>query len=94
MSKRKEKFEDDGRVIANMNVDGMPWHGGFSRRDTGEDSPSDEQVEHNRAEMSKLSKKQTLYMVLGVLGAALAVAAIVAVVYLLFILFAQFVWFK
>lgn len=94
MSKRKEKFEDDGRVIANMNVDGMPWHGGFSRRNSAEESLSDEQVEHNRAEMSKLSKKQTLYMVLGVLGAALAVAAIFAIGYLLFILFAQFVWFR
>ena len=94
MSKRKEKFEDDGRVIANMNVDGMPWHGGFSRRDTGEESPSDEQVEHNRAEMSKLSKKQTLYMVLGVLGAALAVAAVFILIYFLLILFCRFVWFK
>ena len=23
--KHKEKFVDDGRVIADMNVDGMPW---------------------------------------------------------------------
>jgi len=23
---RKSGFEDDGRVIANMNVDGMPWY--------------------------------------------------------------------
>ena len=29
MKKRnKEKFVDDGRVIANMNVDGMPWYSG------------------------------------------------------------------
>ena len=27
MGKRKrEEFEDDGRTIANMNVDGMPWY--------------------------------------------------------------------
>ena len=24
--KKKEAFEDDGRTIANMNVDGMPWY--------------------------------------------------------------------
>ena len=94
MAKRKEKFEDDGRVIANMNVDGMPWNTGFAGRENGAEKLSDEEVEYNRAEMAKLTKKQTFYMVLGVLGAALAVAAIFALGYLLFILFAQFVWFR
>ena len=23
---KKEKFEDDGRQIANMNIEGMPWY--------------------------------------------------------------------
>lgn len=26
MSKKDKKYEDDGRVVAPMNVDGMPWY--------------------------------------------------------------------
>ena len=91
--KKKEKFEDDGRVIASMNVDGMPWHMGGSPA-PGAENISDEQAEANRAELTKLSKKDTFFMILGVVGAALAVAAVFALGYLAFILVAHFVWFK
>ena len=88
MKRKKDDFEDDGRVIANMNVDGMPWHDPSASYTDGEGS------ERNREELQKLTKKQTFFMILGVLGAALAVAAVFAVGYLLFILFCQHVWFK
>ena len=26
--RKKEKFEDDGRTVADMNVEGMPWYRG------------------------------------------------------------------
>lgn len=26
--KKKDKFEDDGRTVADMNVEGMPWYRG------------------------------------------------------------------
>ena len=88
MKRKKDDFEDDGRVIANMNVDGMPWHDRSAAFSDGADS------DRNREELQKLTKKQTFFMILGVLGAALAVAAVFAVGYLLFILFCQHVWFK
>ncbi len=88
--KQAKRFdpEDDGRVIANMNVDGMPWHNQLP----GPDAPED--AEGNREKLSKLDKKQTFFLVMGVVGAALAVAAVFILIYFLFILFCRFVWFK
>jgi hypothetical protein len=95
MARKKEKIDDDGRVIANMNVDGMPWYAGFTRGKGGDADPSvPVDPEANREELSKLGKKQTFFLILGVLGAAMAIAAVFALGYLAFILFAQFVWFK
>ena len=88
MSKRKDDFEDDGSVIANMNVDGMPWYDGVSEKKTSEEA------EASKEELRKLSKKETFYLVMGVLGAALAVAAVFAIGFLLFILFCENIWFK
>ncbi|MBO7405988.1 MAG: hypothetical protein J6V14_00035 [Clostridia bacterium] len=88
---RKQKRidpEDDGRVIASMNVDGMPWHNPVAN------PAAPENVEENREKLGELDKKQTLFLVLGVVGAALAVAAVFVVVYFLFILFCRYVWFK
>lgn len=32
MSKRKkDEFVDDGRIIANMDIEGMPWNNGYNR---------------------------------------------------------------
>ncbi len=88
--KRAKRFdpEDDGRVIANMNVDGMPWHNPLS------EAAAPENAEQNREKLGELGRKQTLFLILGVVGAALAVAAVFVVIYLLFILFCNYVWFK
>ena len=66
--KQAKRFdpEDDGRVIANMNVDGMPWHNPLP----GPEAPAD--AEGNREKLSKLDKKQTFFLVMGVVGAAIA----------------------
>ena len=90
MSRKEKKTdaEDDGRVIARMNVDGMPWYAPQTPGTKPEDA------ERNAAELRKLSKGETFHMILGVLGAALTVAAVFAVGYLLFILFCRYVWFK
>lgn len=81
--KKKDDFEDDGRVIANMNVDGMPWYARHAKKQEGESQ-----------DLHKLTKKETLHLILGVIGAALLVAAIFIGGYLLFILFCEHVWFK
>ena len=86
MSKKDKDYEDDGRVIADMNVDGMPWYSGGK--------PDTPDAEKNAEELRKLGKRETLHLVLGVLGAALTVTAVFAIGYLLFILFCRYVWFR
>ncbi len=93
MKKRKKKVydDDDGRVIAPMNVDGMPWNhespvsqsenGEFPQKKTGEDE-------------LPLTPGEKRAMMGGVFAAALLVAGIFVLAALLFILFCIFVWFK
>lgn len=83
--KKKEKFIDDGRVVAPMNVDGMPWY-------TEGKNPS---ADKNWKEME--SKEMTfgekLAMMRGVLAAALLVLSVFGIGLFLFILFCVKVWF-
>ncbi|MEG2008035.1 MAG: hypothetical protein RR055_04335 [Oscillospiraceae bacterium] len=75
--------EDDGRVIAHMDVDGMPWHieNGINRRenDSGENG-----------DMTPSARRAYTW---GVLRAAFLVIGVFALVYFLFILFCTNVWF-
>lgn len=82
--KYKEKFVDDGRTIANMNVDGMPWY-----NPQKEDyAPSD------KIKKEPPSAMETLSIMKGVTLAALLVAGVFVIGFALFILFCVFVWFK
>lgn len=78
--KTKEYTDDDGRTVANMNVEGMPWY--VERRPTSDVQPE------------KLTARQTWSMIGGVLSAALLVAAAFGLVYFLFICFCDFVWLR
>ena len=71
--KRKVYDDDDGRTIADMNVDGMPWY----RPENGQRPASP---------MDELSKKEGRALMWGVLGAAMLVALVFVVGYLIFIL--------
>ncbi len=87
--KKQNKWEDDGRTIADMNVDGMPWYNpGKKARDA---APS--KTESGEAP-EPMGFKETLYVTKGVLLASLAVAAVFIVVFFLFILFCKFIWLK
>ncbi len=92
MSKKRAKpvYEDDGRTIANMNVEGMPWYRakGSAPADGGEKSGSSDSAPQ------ELSGEGKRAMTRGVLLASLLVGSIYAVVILLFILFCIFVWFR
>ena len=89
MKKRKKKvYDDDGRVIAPMNVDGMPWN----RK--GPVDPSKASKEKKDEEELSLTSAEKRAMMGGVFAAALLVAGIFVVAALLFILFCIFVWFK
>ncbi len=80
---KKEKFVDDGRTIANMNVDGMPWY-----------NPSKDAGGNRSAQdFSDLTKKEKRAMMGGILAAALLVGAIFIGGALLFIVFCTNIWF-
>ena len=80
--KRKTYDDDDGRVIANMNVDGMPWYVDMAKKKqerTGDDP--------------ELTKEEMRYTMWGALKAGLLIAGVFVVGALIFILFCLHVWF-
>ena len=83
--KRKLHDDDDGRVIANMNLDGMPWY------------QRSERFERNKREQasdfSDLTKEETREIVKGALKASLLIAGVFILAMLVFILFCLYVWF-
>lgn len=91
MKSKKFYDDDDDRVIARMDVDGMPWHNPMApeRDDAAEDAPRSNNVEPP----PKLTRREMLAYTWGALKAALCVAAVFAIVYFLFILFCTEVWF-
>ena len=86
MSPRKRKIydDDDGRTIAEMNVDGMPWYVRARERPAGNEDAG-------REELSRSEKRAMLF---GVLKASMLVGGVYIVVFLAFILFCINVWFK
>ena len=86
---RKNHEDDDGRVIANMNVDGMPWHirDGMMRRQQEQSNP-------NRLDFSDLTEDETREIVKGTMKAALLIGSIFMLGIGLFLLFCVFVWFR
>ena len=68
--KKKKEFEDDGRVIAPMNVDGMPWYDGRKTSDRGKKSENDADdfnYKNLPPEEKKLYRKQTRAIIWGIL---------------------------
>lgn len=90
MTKKKpEQPEwDDGRTIANMNVDGMPWYSPGKRISRRKDREKPE----DREEV--LTKQESRYYTWGALKAALLVVGILCAGLVLFVLFCQHVWFR
>lgn len=60
--KKQEIEEDDGHVIANMNVEGMPWY------------RKEEKWHEKGKKDAKYSKEETRYIIWGTLKAALLIA--------------------
>lgn len=81
--KRKSFEDDDGRVVAKMNVDGMPWYMRSEKQQTPENN-----------DLSDLSKGETWEIVKGTVKAGLLIGGVFFVVFALFILFCIFVWFR
>ena len=85
MKKKREKFVDDGRTVANMNVEGMPWY----------DRKTEELKKMNasQSELPTLDRKGRLALMWGGIAAGLLIGAVFAVVMFLFLLFCVKVWF-
>ncbi len=77
---RGEPEEDDGRVIANMRVEGMPGYAGS----TGE--------RETQAPQAPLSKRETRLLIAAGMKWALLISAGFALMLILFILFCVKVW--
>ncbi len=83
-NKKKPSFIDDGRTIANMNVEGMPWY--------SEQKNKPENKGEN--DFTDLTFNEKCAIMRGILGAALLIAALFLLVFFLFILFCSYVWLK
>lgn len=71
---REEEYEDDGHVIANMNVEGMPWY-------------RKEEKRHSKGKSdTRYTKDETWFIILGTLKAALLIAGAFLGAFFLFIL--------
>ena len=75
---------DDGRTIADMNVDGMPWY----RRETG-NSPAAERAGRQDA----MSDEEIRMYRFAAVKAGLLIVLIFGAVFFLFIAFCDFIWF-
>ena len=82
MAKRRKYDDDDGRVIANMNVDGMPWY---------------VEAAHKKQEQSgtelDLTKEETKAVIWGTIKSGLLIAGVFILGALIFILFCLHIWF-
>ena len=81
--KKKQYDDDDGRVIANMNVEGMPWFLSDALKNKG----------RTDSDMSDLTKEESRELVKGAVKAGLLIAGICVLAAFLFILFCLHIWF-
>lgn len=77
---RRDYPDDDGRTLADMNVEGMPWYRPKQETDA--------------SEKVHLTAQESRWAMWGALKAALLVAAIFAGVFALFILFCDNIWLR
>jgi len=87
MARKPKQYEDDdGRVICNMDVDGMRWHDRRVRREErrARQIPQGDQL--TKAE----ARRYTWYSLL----AGLLIVAVFSVTWILFVLFCTQIWFK
>ncbi|MBQ4642064.1 MAG: hypothetical protein IJB47_05600 [Oscillospiraceae bacterium] len=73
--------DDDGRVIANMNLEGMPGY-------------NPDRKERKAAQELDLTREEKRAITGGALKAAFLVVGVIVGAYLLFILFCLFIWLR
>lgn len=85
-NKPKQYDDDDGRVICNMDVEGMRWH---DKRVRGEKREA-RRVSRGDQMTKSEARQFTWYAIL----AGLLIAAVFSVTWVLFILFCTEIWFR
>ncbi|MDD4496295.1 MAG: hypothetical protein PHV32_18470 [Eubacteriales bacterium] len=100
MKKRRKEFFDDGRVIANMNIDGMPGTGFMAKTSAPAGSfnvgAAVEQTGYIDLEAEKIkpTKRERFSVIGGIVTSYLVFGIVVFGAFALFILFCTKVWFK
>jgi len=91
-SKQKTFDDDDGRVICDMDVAGMPWHDRSLRREKRAERRAEKRVSAPQGvQLTKSeARRYTWYAVL----AGLTIVGVFSTVWILFTLFATQVWFR
>ncbi len=85
---------DDGRTIASMNVEGMPWYRPEQTGQRLEEPENQEPREGASKAGTPLSRQEAREYTFGAMKAALLVTGVMCLGLVLFILFCQFVWFR
>lgn len=87
MKPQHKKYEDDdGRVICDMDIDGLPWHDKRIRR---ENRAARNQVMEGQMTKSE-ARRYTWYAIL----AGLLVVSVFSITWILFVLFCTKIWFR
>ena len=105
MRKTRIDPSDDGRVIAPMNVDGMPWYTQIRRTRRNPQQPSgqspdqaphspDDSIANSVGIPEKMTRQESIAYAGGVLKAVLLVAFALVGGYFAFIWFCVNVWFR
>ena len=84
---RKQYDDDDGRVVADMNVDGMPWY-------IREHKPWTQRFASSSQNQDQLTAAEERALIWGAMKAGLLIAGVFILAALAFILFCLFVWFR
>jgi hypothetical protein len=79
----KKPIDDDGRVIANMNIEGTPWYIDKSR-----------ELESPLSNEPELSRKETFYLMKSALTAGLIIGMVFITIFFAFIFFCTRIWLK
>lgn len=81
MKNHKLPEDDDGKVIAKMDVDGMPWYVERLHRNEGP-----------KGEAYQMSRKETWTYIWGALSASFLITAFFSLIFAAFILLLLFLW--
>jgi hypothetical protein len=86
VKKIKDQYEDDGRVICDMDVEGMRWFNENARRA--------EQTGRKMSPGNQMTRSETLRYTWYSVLAGLSIAAVFSVTWILFILFCTQIWLR